>query len=1021
VVNIVKLEYTALYFISMASTMTTNGELQIKLAYLELLTRLPTESETNEHLDQLNNGDITIEEVRSHIRTLGEYAILMGTYHGDLEYSTSTVYDVNLSNYPTTTAYADKYNGVMVANGKIGFVTSAKPNRHDASFITAAFDFDNVGQYSKNTIDAFNYGGYDLFELQTNVADVESSGEGESTSGTTSVSPSASPAVVYTNVEQGLNMYRATVTNSFDCVVDGETKVRVSTLATTLRQYPYCALHKITFTNVSGAAIDIPFYHKIVSDYRHVANVRYNNNIINHSRTANTHFFNAIGEFISDTDERIVMAVNNCYLVATTDPATGPISQVTYKGYNMDRTNNNFAYNQLNVSMPAGDQGTVSIYIISCLMTEKDFRNPERETTRILVNILNKTPEELLSEHNREWASIWDSKIVVEGRTDLDTSTEEYATSMEELNQIKRYTYYSLYNIYSVTRDDINVEVNPLNLSTLDTDGNLFWNSELWVIPVLIFLKPKIARTLLNFRFQQLERARKLAIAHGFKGAQFPYENDHVNYNDLYWSSVSPLHIFNTALIAVNTWNYFRVTRDVDWLRSTGYKILKNIAEFFQSKVEYDESIGSYGMKNTIGYNNIQGDNNLLTNYLGKLALKYAMEASYELNYIPDARWGDALRIFLPITASPTVDEVPNAVVSINTDQEGNQVANVFVNLEKINSIDTYVFYNGTEETDATYANRLGHTFGQPSGFYLVIPPDVQCTFHLSTTLISKPIAFFDLAGDQVMADEASTVSTVNSSINNVLGYHSGIFIPSGSEPSTNRITSYKNFDGDFLNNYGKNAITTDPSKVNLTNLMRINDGYAGEPVDLLEQFIVMHPYYSRHFFTMPSVDRPYNMKTVRDNLLYYNDKLTTTGQGMTFNRLLRAGLQATIAQDEANYSIRKIHINTFYSELLTTVEENTTKPWGAWRKNTNSAIRVQNNVSFSALHILNLLTTIGGLRVTGSINESRYYTEEYGIKQRSGYVMPETWKSMKITGVGGVRNAEFVVQNTNFLSSVAL
>ena len=959
---------------------SSNSELQIKLVYLELLSRLPISDEINEYEQNLINGSITISDLRTTIIQSNEYSILKGTYDGDLIYDPSivsnTVYDVSLSNYPTSEAYAGNYDGVMLANGKIGFVTSSKPNEVESSFITTSFDFDQLGQYSKNTIDAFNYGGFDLFELNLSNSSVENDNIKH---------------VSYENVVQKLNMYQATFTNEFDCSVDGSSNLHVTTKIAALRQYPYCAIQKYTFSNTSDSIIDMPFYHKISSDEKQITNVRYNNNIINHS--SNTHFFNATGDFVNDDNEKVIVSVNNCYIVESSDP-----NNISYKGYNLDRTNTNLAYNQMSLTIPVGD--TITVTTLTCMMTSKDFRSPELETTRILVNLLNKTPNEILVEHNLEWAKMWDSRIVIEERTDIDSSIIDKA--MTDINLVKRFTYYSLYNIYSVTRDDINVEVNPLNLSTLDSDGSLFWNSELWILPVLIFMKPKIARTLLNFRFRQLERAKKLAIAHGFKGAKFPFENDNVNYKDVYWSSISPLHIFNTALISINTWNYFRVTRDIDWLRTTGYKILKNNAEFFQSKSEYDVAKGQYVMKNTIGYNNIQGDNNMLTNYLGKLALQYGMEASYELNYIPDSRWRDALNMSLPITSTPTTQDIPNATPS-GTD--------IFVDVESVNSVDTYVFYNGTSPTDAITTNLLGYTFGQNSGINIVLTANTIYTFHLSSNLSNKPIKFCDAAGNTIVSDSGSTaLEHVEDSSKK--GYHSGSFVTSSAT-----LSSYKWYKGEYLNTYGYNVFTTDSTKVNVTNLLRVNEEYNGESIDLLEQFIVMYPYYSRHFFTLPSTDNPYNNKTIKNNMLYYNGKLTSNGETLTFNKLIESGLYATIAQDDTSYAFRKNYINTFYSRLLDTIDKNTTKPWGALRKNTSSK-KVHNNVSLSALHLLTLLTTMGGLRVTGSINESRYYTEEYGIKQRSGYVMPETWKTMKITGIGGVKNAEYIVQNTNFLSS---
>mgnify|MGYP000374177723 CR=1 FL=1 len=967
---------------------SSNEELQIKLIYLELLQRQPTSDEIALHEAELSSTTITLLDIENYVKSQTEYKILIGSYHGELEYnpsgsssssSTSTVFDIFLENYPTSQGYSENYDGVLLANGKLGVVTSSRPNMFDASYVTTSFDFDHVGQYTKNTLDGFNYLNFDLFNLDLHH--------------TANSLTSSTSTVIYENVTQKLDMYQATFTNDFDCRVEGGDSIHVTTKTAVLRQYPYCVIQKISFVNSdSTSSIEVPFYHKLLSDEKYIHNVRYNNNVINKTATSNYHFFSGLGDFVTEHNERFKICVNNCYLVDAVDPS----SSVAYKGYNMDKNNNNLAYNQLTITIPAGQ--TVHLSILSSMMTEQDFKNPELETTRILVNLLNKTSNEILVEHNLEWSKMWDSRIVIEERTDLDAS---YAEELEKINTIKRITYYSLYNIYSVTRDDVNVEVNPLNLSTLDADGSIFWNSELWVMPVLIFLKPKIARTLLNFRYQQLERAKKLAIAHGFKGAKFPYENDLSNYNDVYWSSISPLHIFNTALISVNTWNYFRVTRDIDWLRTMGYKILKNNADFFQSKSEYDSLKGKYVIKNVIAYNNIHGDNNILTNYLCKLALQYAMEASYELNYIPDSRWGDALNMYLPITSQPTTDDVPNKTPTST---------NIFVRLEKIDSLETYVFYNGTSETDAIETNRIGWKFGKYSGISMVLTSATTYLFHLSTNISTKPISFCDTVGNLILPQSRSNAIEVLDG--GKRGYHSGVYAVSSST-----LASYKYYEGEYLNTYGFSAFTTDATKVHITNILRLHETYNGEDINILEQFIIMYPYYSRHFFTLPSVDVPYNNKTIKDNLIYYSDRLTTEGETFTFNKLLESGLYATLAQDELSYAFRKIYINTYYEKNLKAIDQNTTKPWNNWRRNMDTK-QVKNNISFSALHLLTLLTTMGGLRVTGSINESRYYTEEYGIKQRSSFVMPETWKTMKIKGIGGVKNAEFTVRNTNFLST---
>jgi len=43
------------------------------------------------------------------------------------------------------------------------------------------------------------------------------------------------------------------------------------------------------------------------------------------------------------------------------------------------------------------------------------------------------------------------------------------------------------------------------------------------------------------------------------------------------------VHVLGTALLASNAWNYYRMTRDEEWLKHTGYPIIIAAADFVQS------------------------------------------------------------------------------------------------------------------------------------------------------------------------------------------------------------------------------------------------------------------------------------------------------------------------------------------------------------------------------------------------------------------------------------------------------
>jgi hypothetical protein len=107
----------------------------------------------------------------------------------------------------------------------------------------------------------------------------------------------------------------------------------------------------------------------------------------------------------------------------------------------------------------------------------------------------------------------------------------------------------------------------------------------------------------------------------------------------MYYNVLTPMHVFNNGIIAVNVWNYYRIMRDRDWLISKGYAMLKSIADFFVSIIEIDED-GSYHLRNVVGLNGTESkDNSSFTNNLARLSLRYAIEASYELGYPVKNEW----------------------------------------------------------------------------------------------------------------------------------------------------------------------------------------------------------------------------------------------------------------------------------------------------------------------------------------------------------------------------------------------
>ena len=54
-------------------------------------------------------------------------------------------------------------------------------------------------------------------------------------------------------------------------------------------------------------------------------------------------------------------------------------------------------------------------------------------------------------------------------------------------------------------------------------EGHYFWDTEIYLLPFLTYTSPRIARSLLAFRYKMLPQARARAKELGHRGAMFPW------------------------------------------------------------------------------------------------------------------------------------------------------------------------------------------------------------------------------------------------------------------------------------------------------------------------------------------------------------------------------------------------------------------------------------------------------------------------------------------------------------------
>ena len=276
---------------------------------------------------------------------------------------------------------------------------------------------------------------------------------------------------------------------------------------------------------------------------------------------------------------------------------------------------------------------TFCFSLVGSVCSSRDFFDPYNEAERQVIYAVHEGEEALMQAHYRLWDELWQGDIRIEGDDDA-----------------QRIVRFALFNLYSSCRGGSRLSIPPMGLSLQGYNGHIFWDTELWMYPPMLLLNQDIARSMLDYRFDRLPAARKKALAYGYRGAMFPWESDDSG------EEATPTHALTgpfehhiTADIGIACWNYYCVTRDMRWLQREGYPLLKEIADFWASRVTSNQD-GSYSVYNVTGadeYANGVTDN-AFTNGAASLALKYACQAAEICGEkVPEIWWeiGENIRV----------------------------------------------------------------------------------------------------------------------------------------------------------------------------------------------------------------------------------------------------------------------------------------------------------------------------------------------------------------------------------------
>jgi alpha,alpha-trehalase len=176
--------------------------------------------------------------------------------------------------------------------------------------------------------------------------------------------------------------------------------------------------------------------------------------------------------------------------------------------------------------------------------------------------------------------------------------------------------------------------------------GHIFWD-ELFIFPMINLRLPEITRELLMYRYRRLDAARENARQAGYRGAMFPWQSAsngheesqevHLNPKSGRWiPDNSRLQRHVNAAVAYNLYQYFQVTRDMEFIAFYGAEMMLEIARFWAAIVEYNSELERYEILGVMGPDEYHDaypdadrpglDNNAYTNIMAVWVLNHARE-----------------------------------------------------------------------------------------------------------------------------------------------------------------------------------------------------------------------------------------------------------------------------------------------------------------------------------------------------------------------------------------------------------
>ncbi|MET8696487.1 glycoside hydrolase family 65 protein [Streptomyces bauhiniae] len=193
----------------------------------------------------------------------------------------------------------------------------------------------------------------------------------------------------------------------------------------------------------------------------------------------------------------------------------------------------------------------------------------------------------------------------------------------EEIQQAVRF---ALFHVFQAGARAEQRAIPAKGLTGSGYDGHAFWDTEMFVLPLLTHTAPRAVAEALRWRHNTLDAARERAAQLGLGGAAFPWRTIEGSEGSAYWpAGTAAFHV--NAGIADAVVRYVEATGDVRFEREVGMELLVETARLWRSLGHHDHH-GAFHIDGVTGPDEYSAvaDDNTYTNLMARQNLLAAAD-----------------------------------------------------------------------------------------------------------------------------------------------------------------------------------------------------------------------------------------------------------------------------------------------------------------------------------------------------------------------------------------------------------